>query len=627
MRKNYLFAALLSLLFFTITFAQKKDTITPKKDSVATIKMAEYNTKLAEMDQERIEDSLKRVKLEGELKSLKTTDNLKKQELQKELEELNNREKERYAEKKRQIDALRSKVSGYPVTGFFNDTLFVIYARQGSFSAKERAHAVTSRIKVLGDNYLFETDSLKIHKGDNTIDIVYNDIIITSISETDAIWNNSTSNELAKTFKKIISDEINRYRDETSFKTLATEIGWALFVIALLVLFIYFSGKLFRWTATKIEAQKDKWLNGVKFKNYDFMDPDRQVRMLLLLNTLAKWLFIIILIYIALPILFGIFPWTQNFAEKLFSYILTPLKKVAFGIWDYMPNLVTIIVLIVIFRYILKFLHFLKNEIEEKKLNIEGFYPDWANPTFQILRVLILAFLLVLIFPYLPGSDSDIFKGVSVFLGFLFTFGSMGSLSNIIAGIVLTYMRLFKINDRVKIGDVVGDVIEKSLLVTRIKSFKNEIISIPNSTVMSSHTINYSSYTTQQGLIIHTSVTIGYDAPWRDVHQALLTAADRTPMLLKDPKPFVLQSSLEDFYVAYEINAYTREANKQAGIYSTLHQNIQDSFNEAGIEIMSPHYRAARDGNTTTIPSDYLDKDYKAPSFNVKMDKEGNTKD
>ena len=237
--------------------------------------------------------------------------------------------------------------------------------------------------------------------------------------------------------------------------------------------------------------------------------------------------------------------------------------------------------------------------------------------------------MLVVIFPYLPGSDSPIFKGVSVFLGFLFTFGSAGSLSNLIAGLVLTYMRLFRIGDRVKIGDVSGDVIEKSLLVTRLKTPMNEIISIPNSTVMSSHTINYSIESLNQGLVLSASVTIGYHVPWKDVHQALLEAAERTPQFLKDPKPFVLQTGLEDFYVGYAVYGYTRGANNQASIhsqlfsniqdtfneagienkhaviYSHLHQNIQDCCNEAGIEIMSPHYRAERDGNAVTIPSSY----------------------
>ena len=180
-------------------------------------------------------------------------------------------------------------------------------------------------------------------------------------------------------------------------------------------------------------------------------------------------------------------------------------------------------------------------------------------------------------------------------------------------------MRLFRIGDRVKIGDETGDVIEKSLLVTRIRTTKNEIVSVPNSTVMSSPTVNYSSETLNKGLILHTTITIGYDVPWKDIHQALLTAADRTDLLLKEPKPFVLQTSLDDFYVAYQINAYTREANRQAGIYSHLHQNTQDCCNEAGIEILSPHYRAARDGSMSTIPANYLGQDYKVPSFNVNL--------
>ncbi|MCB0380706.1 MAG: mechanosensitive ion channel family protein, partial [Flavobacteriales bacterium] len=302
--------------------------------------------------------------------------------------------------------------------------------------------------------------------------------------------------------------------------------------------------------------------------------------------------------------------------------ILNPVKRIASGLWNYLPNLITILVIVFVFRYVFRGLAFLKNEVENGNLTLPGFYTDWANPTYQIVKVIVFAFMLIVIFPYLPGSDSPIFQGVSVFLGFLFTFGSAGSLSNVIAGLVLTYMRLFKIGDRVKIGEVVGDVIEKSLLVTRVRTIKNEIISIPNSTVMNSHTVNYSSDAPEKGLIIHSTVTIGYDVPWRDTQQALIDAALKTELILKEPTPFVLQTSLDDFYVSYQINAYVREANKQASIYSALHQNIQDVFNERGIEILSPHYRAARDGNMTTIPANYLDKDYKAPTFNVNVKKD-----
>ena len=281
--------------------------------------------------------------------------------------------------------------------------------------------------------------------------------------------------------------------------------------------------------------------------------------------------------------------------------------------------MITIIIIFLVFKYIIKGLHYLKAEIEVGNLKINGFYPDWANSTFQIMKILVYAFMFIVIFPYLPGSDSTVFKGVSVFLGVLFSFGSAGSLSNIIAGLVITYMRLFKIGDRVKIGDVVGDIIEKTLLVTRVRTIKNEIISIPNSSIMNSHTLNYSSDAPDNGLILHSTVTIGYDVSWKEMHQYLIDAALRTNLIEKKPLPFVLQTSLDDFYVSYQINAYTKAPNKQALIYSELHQNIQDICNENGIEIMSPHFRGVRDGNNVNIPKQYKPSDYKAPHFNVNI--------
>jgi small-conductance mechanosensitive channel len=327
---------------------------------------------------------------------------------------------------------------------------------------------------------------------------------------------------------------------------------------------------------------------------------------------------ILTLIYLTLSILLGIFPWTGGFAAKLISYFLNPVKHILLSIWYYLPNFFTIIVLIIFFRYLLRILHYFKDEIERGRLKIPGFYVDWANPTFQIMRVLLLAFALIIIFPYLPGSDSQIFKGVSVFLGVLFTFGSAGALSNIVAGLVLTYMRAYKIGDRVKIGEATGDVVEKSLLVTRILTIKNEIVSIPNSTVMSSHTTNFSAEAAEHGLIIHTTVTIGYENPWRQIHDLLIRAALATELIEKDPAPFVFQTSLDDFYVSYQINAYTHDAIKQQDTYSALHQNIQDMFNEAGVEIMSAHYKYIRDGNRSTVPPDHLPDDYVTPAFRVK---------
>ena len=518
----------------------KKDSL-KKRDSINTSLLKDYSTKIKQIELLRINDSLKKIELEDKLNSLKTTDNIQKEELLKQLHNLKDQENQRISDKKAKIASLKKNAKGFPVNGFFKDTLFIIYSRLGSFSASDRAEAISGRIKKLTDNK-FKNTSLKIIAIETIIDIVDTEKIILSISDNDAIWNNTTKEDLAINYKKIIENAVLNYKKETSLTTLLKEIGLALLVIVIFLFLIKYSVKLFKWSAKKILEQENKKIKGFKIKTYTLFDAKSLVKFIISINTILKWVFIILLIYIALPIIFGFFPWTKNFAETLFGYFLNPLKNI-----------------------------------------------------------------------------------LSVFLGFLFTFGSAGSLSNIIAGIVLTYMRLFKIGDRVKIGEVFGDVIEKSMLVTRVKTIKNEIISIPNSTVMSSHTINYSNESeTGQGLILHTTITIGYDVPWKLMHETLLKAASRTNLLLKEPNPFVLQTSLDDFYVSYQINAYTKNPNKQAGIYSDLHQNIQDCCNEVGIEILSPHYRAARDGNMVTIPANYLDKNYKAPSFNVNIHKEEN---
>ena len=608
--------ALVLPLFFLFSTVKAQDSIPPVAQvNQDSIRLEQYNAKIQLIEKQRVADSVKKAELLAEIQSLKTTDNLKKETLQAQLDAISYQETERLASKKREVEALRATNKGVPVMGFFKDTLFTVYSRLGSFSPKERAKAVSERIQSLAGLRDFSTDSLVVESEYNILNLVYSDQIVTSISEEDALWSKMNAADLSIKYQKTISEAILNYQNETNIITLLKEFGLALLVLIITYLIIKYIFIAFRWTAIKIHAQENKRIKGIKIKDYTLFDASRQVAVLINLNTVLKWLVVLSTVYIALPILFGIFPWTKDMAQTLFGYVLNPLKDIGLGLWNYLPNLITVIVIIIVFRYVLKGLYFLKSEIQQENLKLPGFYSDWAAPTYQIVKVLVFAFMVVVIFPYLPGSDSPVFQGVSVFLGFLFTFGSAGSLSNIIAGLVLTYMRLFKMGDRVKIGSISGDVIEKNMLVTRVRTTKNEIISIPNATVMNSHTINYSSDAPEKGLIMHSTITIGYDVPWRKMEAVLIKAALKTPLLLDDPAPFVLQTSLDDFYVSYQINAYTREPNKQATIYSNLHANIQDFCNEAGIEIMSPHYRAARDGNQSTIPADQLPKDYKTPSF------------
>jgi len=621
---TYIFSILLLTLTGIHPLYAQSDSI--KKQVPANLKATDSEKNqilLQESDEfqsikaDQMGDSIRLLQLKYELLKLGANDDEKKQSIASERDQILIKDSLRKVFHRLKIDSLRSIYSGYPVV-LSDDTLFYVFAKIGSYPPEERAQAISRRIGKLAEDYYFKEDSLVVISSELTVDINYKDEVITSISEQDAVWMNATKEGLAKNYRTRIAIAIGKYKEENSWPALVRDFAIAVLVLAVLILIIFSINKIFKWIKNKIEKQRGGTLKGFKIRNYEFLDTNRQLNLIFSLAKLVKWIIIITLIYLTLPVLFGIFPWTGGFAAKLISYFLNPVKHILISVWNYLPNFFTIIVLIIFFQYLLRILHYFKNEIERGALKIPGFYVDWASPTFQIIRVLILAFALIIIFPYLPGSDSQIFKGVSVFLGVLFTFGSAGALGNIVAGLVLTYMRAYKIGDRVKIGEATGDVMEKSLLVTRIKTIKNEIVSIPNSTVMNSHTTNFSAEAKEHGLIIHTTVTIGYENPWRKIHDLLIKAALATDLIDKDPAPFVFQTSLDDFYVSYQINAYTRVANKQHITYSVLHENIQDMFNEAGVEIMSAHYKYIRDGNQSTVPPDHLPDDYVTPSFRVK---------
>ncbi len=613
------FISVMLLLLLNLMLAAQTDSIFVEQDSVNKVLLQEFNRRLAEIEQKRIVDSIRKADLEQQIISLKTTDNLQKENLQKQLEEINIRESQMKQEKKARIDALRSTASGSPVVGAQNDTLFFIYTKIGSFTPQDRAENISKKINLLFKDDFLKPDSIKVVSTENTMDIIYGQLIIMSISENDALWYNREMTNLAHEFKMQITESVVLARKNKSLTRLLIRIGLVILVFAIAWFLFRLIGKGHHLALRHIIRNKGKWLKNLAYRDYTFLTADQELQGILLLLKATRWFTYALLVYITLPIIFSIFPFTRGWADNLFNLIWSPFKGVFLSVWNYLPNLFTILVIFTVMKYFIRFVKYIFSEIEAGKLQFSGFHADWAMPTYSIVRFLLYAFMFVMIFPYLPGSDSDIFKGVSVFIGILFSLGSSSAIANMVAGLVITYMRPFKINDRIKIGEITGDVIEKTLLVTRLRTIKNEIITIPNSTILTGNTTNFSSYAGDAGLIVHTTVTIGYDVPWRDMHQTLIDAALNTEFVEYNPKPFVLQTALEDFYVAYQINAYTKEPGKQAYIYSGLHQNIQDLCNERGIEILSPHYRAARDGNRSTLPAEYLPADYMVPKFEVNI--------
>ncbi|MDE6207412.1 MAG: mechanosensitive ion channel family protein [Muribaculaceae bacterium] len=498
-------------------------------------------------------------------------------------------------------DSLRS--AGAPIL-LDGDTILTLFAGRGAYTPAQRAILINSNLADLTRRNDLNTDSIKVLDYAEHSDIVCGTQIIMAVTDDDALTAGESRRTLATRYATNICTRIDTARHDHNFFQILKRIALFIIVVVVQWLLIKLTNYLFRKLRRYIVRIKHQRFKPINIRDYELLNTKSILRIVLLGANLLRWFVLLIQLAITIPIIFSIFPQTENLALTIFMYIIEPVKMVLHSVLDYIPNLFVILVIWYCIKYIIKGLRYISREIETEKLKINGFYPDWARPTFSIVRFLLYAFMIAMIYPYLPGSNSGVFQGISVFVGLIISLGSSTVIGNIIAGLVITYMRPFKLGDRIKLNDTTGNVIEKTPFVTRIKTPKNEIVTIPNSFIMSSHTINYSASARQYGLIIHTTVTIGYDAPWRQVHQLLINAARMTTGVLADPKPFVLETDLQDYYPCYQINAYIKDADKYGDIMSDLHRNIQDVFNEAGVEIMSPHYIATRDGSPSTIPTD-----------------------
>ncbi len=506
---------------------------------------------------------------------------------------------------------------GAPVT-LGNRTLFRVQERVYSFSPEDRASAIGERLTRLAQDPFFSPSQLHLEEGDSTTDIVGQDRILMSVTERDAARVGRPRVQVAQEYLVLFQQAIQGYKSAYGWRTLAREIGYTLLVTLALYLILRLLGKLFRKLRRVIAGWRETRIRSLRIQKVELLTAEQITRMLLALLKLSRGVVTLLLLYVYLSVTFSFFPQTRAWADILVGYAMRPVVATITAIVKYLPDLFTTVVILIASYYLMRFVHLVFREIERGRIVVGGFYPEWADPTYRIVRLLIAAMTLVVVFPYLPGSASPAFRGVSIFLGVLVSLGSTSAIANMVAGVILTYMRPFHIGDRVRIAETVGDVMEKTLLVTRVRTIKNEEIAIANAMVLGSHIVNYSMFNKETGLILHTAVTIGYNAPWRQIHQLLIDAAVHTEGVLQQPPPFVLQTDLQDFYVRYEINAYTDEPNRMATIYSQLHQNIQDAFYQAGVEIMSPHYAALRDGNTIAIPESYRPAGYDAPGFQVR---------
>jgi small-conductance mechanosensitive channel len=502
-----------------------------------------------------------------------------------------------------------------------NQELFTIRQGIGSFSAQERAKSITDRIEKIADDDALSPEDLtiKIDPEDKNPSIILEDTVIATITSKDAKLQAVSQEVLAERALAKIKAAIVRYRQERQpdnlLKDAVLTVSATLATVLIFWVIIFISSRVF----PQIQRLITSLVPGVVFQNFEIISSQTIGIFSLRVLQFIRTLIILTILYFYLTFVLRLFPWTRKFGDGFLQYFFSALEVVSQEIAKYLPSIFIILLIIFITHYLLRAIKPFFTGLERENLVINGFYPDWAKPTYNLLSLLIIALAIVIAFPYLPGFNSPAFQGVSVFLGVLFSLGSTSAIANVVGGIILIYTRSFQLGDKISIGDVIGDVIEKGLLVTRIRTPANRIITIPNSSLLNTNVINFSVSQREfkQPLILQTTVTLGYDLPWRKVHATLKEAALATQFIVSEPAPFVLQTSLDDFYVSYQLNAYTDHPSKMVYIYSELHQNIQDKCNEVGIEIMSPHYKALRDGNHSTIPENYLPEDYQSPAFGI----------
>jgi small-conductance mechanosensitive channel len=325
----------------------------------------------------------------------------------------------------------------------------------------------------------------------------------------------------------------------------------------------------------------------------------RATHTLRLLVTLAAVFTILFLAYNWLTFVLRSFPFTRPWGESLRAFLTGQIEMLALKFVNALPHLFTAFLIFLIARVVVRASNMLFEASENGRVTIPWVYPETAQPTRRLVATLLWLMGFVVAYPYLPGSDSEAFKGVSVFLGLMISLGSSSVVNQMMSGLTITYSRSLRAGDFVRVGEVDGTVTNLGPLSTKIKTVRGEEVTIPNSVVVSDITTNYSRYHDTDGVYVPTSLTIGYDTPWRQVRALLLLAAERTDGVRKQPPPDVRQTALQDSYVHYTLLVALEQPSRRGSILDRLHANILDAFNEFDVQITSPNYEGDPEARKT----------------------------
>ncbi len=479
-----------------------------------------------------------------------------------------------------------------------------------AYPAERRAQDIADRIITAARDRSFAVNALRLVEGETSTQLMADSVRLMTIWNADAAVDGVGREALASMTLSRVRQAIVAYRHRREPAVLEraalnASVATALFAVVLI------AGRwIHRRLRAVVERRYRERVHDVQIKSFQVVRAERLWRLVTALLGFAWAVYAVLAAYLYLHFVLLQFPWTRALGLGLMSTVIVPVRVIGQGAIAIVPNLVFLAVLVLVTRYLLKLLHLFFDGLAAGTVQFASFDPEWALPTYRLVRILVIAFAVVMAYPYVPGSQSDAFKGVSLFIGLVFSLGSSSLIGNAIAGFSMTYRRAFRVGDRVKIGEHVGDVERIRLMVTHLRTPKNEEVIVPNSQILSGEVVNYSTLARQSGLILHTTVGIGYETPWRQVEAMLLEAARRTDGLLKEPGPFVLQRELTNFNVVYEINAYCDSPHRMQQLYAELHRHILDVFNEYEVQIMTPAYEGDTERPKVVARSDW----YLAPA-------------
>ena len=459
-----------------------------------------------------------------------------------------------------------------------------------AYPAEKRAQAIADNIRAVAANRAYALQALRLEEEPIGTRILAGSQLIMIVIDADARLEGVRRPVLAQACLSRIGEAVTDFRRDREPKLLIRHGLYAIAATLALIFGLWVAHRVVRRGRSALERHYKEKIHGVQIQSFHLIKAEHLWRVLTGALGLLWAVIALTVTYLDVHYVLILFPWTRGLANSLFAILVNPLITIGAAFLNAVPNLIFLAILVLVTWYALKLIRLFFVGIDTGAITFSGFDAAWATPTYRLVRVAVVALALVAAYPYIPGSESQAFKGISLLIGVVFSLGSTSLIGNMISGYSMAYRRVFKVGDRVKIGDHIGDVEETKLMVTYLRTIKNELVAVPNSVIVNSDVVNYSTLAQREGLILHTTVGIGYETSWRQVEAMLIRAAELTPGFLREPKPFVLQKELGDFAVTYEINAYCNEARAMNQLYTALHANILDVFNEYGVQIMTPAY-------------------------------------